>query len=137
MTKKNLLDIMLLLFLSSCVQDRVWDYKLKIKNESKRTIVIRCCEDSVLTDRNFTNIFYYDTAEINQNIIKPLWSKRDWEDVISFSYNKKLNIYFFDVDTLKKYDNMNEIVKNKLWIKVSSYSKEELEQKKWLVVFNE
>lgn len=123
--------------MTACVMDSAWDYRLQIKNASQRAITLRYCDDSIPLSKEFENISVYDISEIKPSDTKSIWNKRQWDKELTYSYNKKLNLYFFDIDTLKKYSDMDKIVKNKLWIKQMSVSKEELEKNNWVVVFKE
>lgn len=121
--------------LQSC-QDKVLDLRLKVKNESSKTIIFDVFHDSIPSLKYYINPQVYYEKAIRPDSIRAIKSY-GWEDELKFSHNGKVNLYFFDIDTLKKYGDMDTIVRNKLWIKQMSVSKEELEKNNWVVVFKE
>lgn len=133
--KLNSIYVLILLMLTTTACDRI-DNRLKIKNESLKTIVMVPSLDSII--KSYSHVDYYYLHQVKPQMTESHDCGLDkWDFYILRSYNKKLNLYFFDVDTLKKYSDMDKIVKNKLWIRQMSISKEELEKNNWVVVFKE
>jgi hypothetical protein len=129
--KSYLIAMVLIVF--SCTMDR-WDSSLQIRNKSKRTIVYLTTPDTVIN--RFNNVEFYLVEPILADSIKrATLFNNDWHHYIDNSYNKKLNIYFFDIDTLIKYMNMDYIVRHNLFIKKMEYSKAELEKRKFNIIF--
>ena len=123
----------MVLIVFSCTIDS-WDSSLQIRNKSKRTIVYLTTVDTVIN--RFNNVEYYLEEPILADSIKrATLFNNDWHHYIDISYNKKLNIYFFDIDTLKKYMNMDYIVRNNLFIKKMEITKVELEKRKFSITF--
>lgn len=111
------------------------DDKLKIKNESDKIIVVVTSTDSMAKTQNMVE--YYFENQIESNSEKSILRRGSWDVEILRSYNNKLNVYLYDVDTLKKYQDMKIITKNDLHIKRYSLSKEDLEQTNWRIIFKE
>ncbi len=135
-TSSNLLLLFFFLSGCKCGYESGWDYRLQIKNESTKAIIMRFSYDSVPSFIDFEDKTYY-VKEIKPDSVQSIWSKEKWDHRLTHSYNKKLNFYFFDNEILKKYSSIDSLLQNKLWIKEISLSKEELEQNNWLVVFKE
>ncbi len=111
------------------------DDKLKIKNESDKIIVVVTSTDSMAKTQNMVE--YYFENQIESNSEKSILRRGSWDVEILRSYNNKLNVYLYDVDTLKKYQDMKIITKNDLHIKRYSLSKEDLKQTNWRIIFKE
>ncbi len=111
------------------------DDKLKIKNESDKIIVVVTSTDSMAKTQNMVE--YYFENQIESNSEKSILRRGSWDVEILRSYNNKLNVYLYDVDTLKKYQDMKIITKNDLHIKRYSLSKEDLVQTNWRIIFKE
>lgn len=127
------LFLVMVIFVFSCVADS-WDASLQIRNSSKRTIVYLTTPDTVIN--GFNSVEYYLQEPIFAGSIKrATLFNNDWHHYIDISYNNKLNIYFFDIDTLKKYMNMNYIVRNNLYIRKMGITKAELEMRKFIITF--
>jgi hypothetical protein len=130
-TKSLLIVLVLIGF--SCTMDS-WDSSLQIRNKSKKAIVFVTSTDMVIN--RFNNVEYYLIEPIRPDSIKrATLFNNDWNHYIDNSYNKKLNIFFFDIDTLKKYMNMDYIVRNNLYNKKMEITKAELEKRKFIITF--
>jgi hypothetical protein len=129
---KSLL-IVLVFIVFSCTMDR-WDSSLQIRNKSNRTIVFVTSMDTVIY--RFNNVEWYLVEPIRPDSLKhATLFNNDWNHYIDNSYNKKLNIYFFDTDTLRKYMNMDTIVRKNIFIKKMEITKAELEKRKFIITF--
>jgi hypothetical protein len=130
-SKKHLL-MFLIPVLFSCGDS--WDSSLQILNRSKRTINYQTSDDSMIATFNHPDLYL-------QRCIPPDSIRRatiyyiTWNLYIDSSYNRKLNIWFFDTDTIKKYMDMDYIMKKKLFIKKMEISKSELVKRKYIITF--
>ena len=111
------------------------DDKLQVENKSQRTIIVESSTDSIL--KRYAKVEYYYLHQIKPNDIQSLICRGGWDRELLRSYNNKLNLYFFDVDTLKKYSNMDLIVYKNLCVKQVAISKEEIEKNNWKVVYSD
>ncbi|MGE5473168.1 MAG: hypothetical protein ACM3UU_02985 [Ignavibacteriales bacterium] len=115
------------------------DNRLNIKNNSENRISVEVCQDSTLTINDVNHIEYYlsnfiePDKEINESIVG---GKNEWDNFICSSTNKKLNIFFFNLDTLKKYNDFNIIISNKMY-QHYEFTKQELEQLNWQITYSE
>jgi hypothetical protein len=122
--KSNKLLLMLLIpVIFSCGDS--WDSSLQILNRSKRTINYQTSDDSVIASFNHPD-FYIERSIPPDSIKRATKFYVTWNLYIDSSYNRKLNIWFFDTDTIKKYMDMDYIMKKKLFIKKMEISKAEL-----------
>ncbi|MCX6304073.1 MAG: hypothetical protein NT040_03805 [Bacteroidetes bacterium] len=134
MKRQSLLVVMVFIAFS-CTTDS-WDSSLQIRNRSKRTIIYVTTTDTAIT--RFNTAEYYLGKPIPADSVKrATLFNNDWNHYIDVSYNKKLNIYFFDADTIKKYMNMDYIVGNNLFIKKMEITKTELEKRKFIINVNQ
>jgi hypothetical protein len=107
---------------------------LYVKNNSPYKIAVRNLPDTI-TDHSRLTIGYLVSITIKpgavRNMIMPIRSDAySWE--IKKSVNKKLNLFFFNVDTLLKYNDLNYVYTKKLYT-LYSFSEEELDSMNWIV----
>jgi hypothetical protein len=121
-----------LIILAGC--DVTWDSSIKIQNKSKRNIIYETSQDSVLKAINKVE-FYLERSIKPDSIERAVVFNWTWDEYIDSSFNKKLNIYFFDVDTLKKYMDMNYIITNKLFIQKKEFSMIEIKKNNRIITF--
>jgi hypothetical protein len=124
--------ILLLPIIVSCGDS--WDSSLQILNRSKKTISYHTSMDSMIVTFNHPE-FYIQRRIPPDSIRRATIYYLTWNLYIDSSYNSKLNIWFFDIDTIKKYMNMDYIMKNKLFIKKMEISKAELLKRKYTITF--
>lgn len=135
---KNIFYFFILFILLTTSCDYV-DNRLNIKNNSENRISVEVCQDSTLTINDVNHIEYYlsnfiePDKEINESIVG---GKNEWDNFICSSTNKKLNIFFFNLDTLKKYNDFNIIISNKMY-QHYEFTKQELEQLNWQITYSE
>jgi len=126
-----LVSIILSLLLMSCDYS---DSKLMIKNHSKKTIAIQSNIDTILNSAYLGKVPYYETIKItpNDSAYQFLPGKDAWKWEARNSKNKKLNIFIFDLDTLRKYNDMEFIRINKKY-KRYEFTEEELNKCNWTI----
>jgi hypothetical protein len=132
--KKRCFLTLFILFSTSC--DYV-DNRLQIRNNSPFPIAFEVCKDTILGKADVNNIEYYFSNYLNpgQEIKKSkIGSTKSWSYYIKNSTNQKLNIYFFNVDILKKYNSMDTIISLKLYHKYE-FTEQELEKAKWKIEY--
>ena len=143
MKNKNIfLFIVAICFFCGCYDVRT-NHQLSLTNKSDRKISILY---SNLSDKTLTenNVAYYTS---DWNIIKPdssndivkLGGKDAWHNYIDKNKTRKLFIYVFETDSLKKYDgiySMEDIVNKHKYLKLLCYSESDLNKINWQITFN-
>jgi hypothetical protein len=120
------------LVLNGCIYESV-DNRLEIVNQSDFVISVNGGGDN-----SFGDVGYYLTQKIEPQQSKRITSFNGWETEIKANTNKKLVIYVFSIDTLKKYMDqleVKEIVRLRKYNARYAYSKEQLDSLNWKVVF--
>jgi hypothetical protein len=113
------------LILTSC--DR-FDARLKIHNKSGKTIFVITSETE--NPSRYNGVEYYKLRNIPPDSSDTkLLINITWEDYINNSFNKKLNLYVFDLDTLLKYENIDSTLKHPIY--KFEIPLKELEEKDW------
>jgi hypothetical protein len=62
-------------------------------------------------------------------------SENGWPFLIQRSKNKRLNVFFINVDTIIKYQDWNHIRESKKYCR-KEYTLEELEKTKWIIEYH-
>jgi hypothetical protein len=138
---KFLFQIIILIttFLVAC--DPI-DSRLTIINETNRPLFyITTAQDSIeggTPFKKFIEASNIDSVWIDSDyFIKPKGKKRkmvmsDWEEIIRNNFNGKIYIFFFDADTLQKY-NWVEIKKNNNYFAKYGLTLIDLKKRDWKV----
>jgi hypothetical protein len=139
--KKSLIFLMVCSSLCGCY-DIMTNHQLSITNRSKQKISVLYSNfaDKILTENN---VAYY-TAD--WNVIKPdssgdiiqIGGKDAWHNYIAKNETRKLFIYIFSTDTLKKYGgffSMADIISQHKYLKLLTYSEKDLNKISWQITF--
>jgi hypothetical protein len=109
---------------SGCIMD-YFDRRVSVVNESPVRIVVEIVNDT--TERTANNIAYYQSHAIAPNdtsFIKRA-GKNAWLEYINKGKGKTLYVFFFDLDTLNKYEkggaDMSYLLGNKKYLKRLDY----------------
>jgi hypothetical protein len=135
MTTKCIFVLIILNCIISC--DPV-SSRLKIQNNSEIAIWAVYGTDTLCPSESTNSIQYFlDNQVLPKDVrsLKIIGGKNDWEYYIDRCINKKLNVFVFPIDTIKKYG-YSLSTKELKFIKRYSYSKNELDSIEWLIVFN-
>ena len=131
--KAILTELFLITTLFGCDYE---DNRLVITNSSTKPVAVAFSNDT--TELIMNPAEYYILTALNPNetrhFSKP-GSPDVWLYYVRTSNFKKLSIYFYDIDTLKKYLNMDYINQNKLFIDKIDYSEEELNKINWMIKY--
>jgi hypothetical protein len=123
--------IFLLVILASCVSDQ-FDNKLKIINNLNCDLYIIDYDTTSLNDYpNHVLNLDYDLIRKNSIGDKAVFN-RTWESCIKNAKNKKLNLFIIDAHTINAYSR-DHIIQNKMYLKVISYSLEEVRKLNWIL----
>lgn len=134
---KTRIILVILFFILAAVTCDYADNRLKIVNNSNKTIVVDFSADTLLEEMENKFIGYYLQNKIlpSDTIIRTMpGSMRGWELLIEHSKNDKLNMYVISFDTLNKYKDWNYIRTKSLYEKYE-YSLEELEISNWIIEY--
>lgn len=131
---KIVLACCLLISLYSC------DYtetRLKVKNNTNETIIFDYSSDTILRtdDTNRINTLKWDKIFPGELCVKKKFGDLTaWSGVIYKSKNKKLNVFIINYDTLLKYNDLDYIKNNKLFMRYE-YSEEYLNNNNWIITY--
>ncbi len=133
MLKIILIQIILLIVLAGC--DYV-DNRLVITNSSNNPIAVAFSNDT--TPPNTGKTEYYIATALKPNetrsFSKP-GNTEAWPLYAQMGNSKKISFYFYNIEILKKYSDMDYINKNRLFINKIDYSEEELNKIKWVIKY--
>jgi len=128
--------VLILFSVSTLLSCEYYDDRLIIKNQMKENIVIEYYSDS-FPDSTMTNKTAFYLSRLIQSGEEKregrLGNKNEWPLYINNSLNNSLNLFVFKEDTLKKYKEINTLIKNNLFI-YYQFSKKELEDREWVVI---
>ena len=77
----------------------------------------------------------YLDAAINPDTLRPIFIRAFWEEMIDYSHSKRLYLLFYDIDTIRKYKDMDYILKNEHYLYKRGYTKQELIDRNWIINF--
>ena len=129
-----------MIFLYSCGYDITNNYDLVLINKSPKEISLLYSNEISAQTQN--NVAYYlsgqsATPPDSSRIIYKTGGKDAWRNYIKEGKAKRLYLYIFETDTLKKYQNMysmSYLVSQRKFRKILDYSVNELEQNHWKIV---
>lgn len=136
--KKKFFIGVVIFSIASCVI-RYGDVRLQVYNSSQMNIYVQPDNDlSVLAphaDIGFQLDKYFIKSDSSIRMKKP-GGKHAWEDYINESPDKKLHLYIFSEDTLKKYTT-EQVIEGKKYLKRIDISVDELKAKDWKIVYSD
>lgn len=136
--KAKILLFVPLLF-TGCIMD-YYDRRLSIVNKSSAHIAVEIVNDT--TKRTENNIEYYQSNTIGPNNTSFITKsgKNAWLEYINEGKAKTLYVYFFDRDSLNKYQkggaDMSYLLGNKKYLKRLDYTLEELKRADWQIKYH-
>lgn len=132
---KNKLHIILLVlitvFIFSC---DYFDHRLKIINLTNKDIMIETFSDSIakISESNQTEYYLANIIKASKATNLTESGTNGWPFHIRRSKNQMLNLCVFSVDSLKKYQTINFLIKYKIYKKYSLTEKE-LMERDWVI----
>ena len=132
--------IALILFFVGCIMDYS-NSILSVQNKSQNAISVLYSNSSSPHTENNIAFYIADWEIISPDSMKNIYKngqKNVWHDYIGEGKDKKLYLYFFSVDSLKKYDgqySMDKLCAMQKYIQVSSYTEEQLKKINWKIVY--
>jgi len=124
--------IALLLLLSAC---DYYDHRLEIVNQTKGEITVETYSDTIpeFPGINKTKFYLDETVIPNDTLKLTEIGKNGWPFAISRSRNKKLNLVVYNIDSLRKYESIDTLIRKRIY-KRYEFSEKELQEKNWKVV---
>ncbi|MGN8068231.1 hypothetical protein [Mucilaginibacter sp. 22184] len=124
----------LLFVVLMCTGCEYFDSRLRVVNESPLTVSVYDINDTNSVTQN--NIEYYQSNVIHPKdtaaLTKP--GKNEWTNYIEGAPEKRLYLYFFDIDTLNRYQHkadMNYLIESKKYLKRVDFTLDQLNQMNW------
>ena len=120
------------LFFAACIYDP-GDKRLVIINKSNNNICVSWNKEPFpeYPSKNKTEFYFSNIIAINREVKLPE-TDANWPYFVQTSSNKKLNLFVFNVDSLKYYNSIDTLIKRKIY-KYFKFSEEELEKQDWKV----
>jgi hypothetical protein len=111
-----------------------YDGRLSVTNNTAKIICIETISDTEPNLNEFNSTEYYLNAPILPGSSKKLikTGRNIWEKEIQKSFNGKLNIIVFDIDSMLKYKSLEYLLDNKKYETVS-YSLSEIRKRDWKI----
>jgi hypothetical protein len=133
LTMKNFCSAitLFLVALSGC---DYYDSRLEIENKTGSAIAVEIYEDTVANVEESNRADFYLQNQIAPNGAKRLTKngKNGWPFVIVRSKNKRLNVGVYNVDSLKKYRDMEHLINNKMY-KWYEFTEAQLQAQNWKI----
>jgi hypothetical protein len=127
-----------ILFIGGCII-RYPDWRLIVKNETQLNIYVTPQNNTLEPEPPARLGFMlpeYLVEKGNSIKMKMTGGKHAWEDYINESPDKKLHLYIFSEDTLKKYTT-EQVIEGKKYLKRIDISVDELKAKDWKIVYSD
>jgi hypothetical protein len=127
----------LILLLSSSVIIQSCDFsdrRLKIVNKTGKPIALGIYSDTLPSypSLNKTEAYLDSQVSPGELYVPSMPERNGWEKIIYNSPNKKLNIFVFKIDSLKKYRSIDSLIRNRIYNKIS-ISEDSLQNNKWTI----
>jgi len=134
----KVLQILALLFLSSCIYES-FDSRLKVVNQTTGDFSLNYSISDTLPEYpsvNKTAYYLRDTVGRKDTMSVDEVNGKDWPFAIDGSKTKKLNLFIYSLDSIKKYKEIDTLLSRKIYKRLE-YSKEELEKSNWTVTIRD
>jgi hypothetical protein len=114
----------------------VHDDRLNVINLSAEKIALSTELDTIPEYPSVDKTEYYFRTTLRpQDSTKLLFEGRrmGWSFFISESVNNKLNLFVYNIDSLKKYQSIDTLIKNRLYTRYS-FAEKDLDRSNWEIV---
>lgn len=111
------------------------DYRLRLVNHTSYQFGVDYNFDTIPQYPSVINTdFYFDHPVKISDTIKMLEkSYKPWSQFFKRNKTNKLNLFIYNIDSLKKYDSIDTLIKRKIY-KNLKYSEQQLKKLNWIVV---
>jgi hypothetical protein len=118
-------------FVCSC---DYYDHRLEIVNKGGSEIVVETYLDEMpdFPSVNKTEFYLSHGVAPDDSVTLTKVGKNGWPFLIQRSKNKKLNLVIYSIDSLRKYQSIDTLIKKRIY-KRSEFSEDELEKMGWSV----
>jgi len=123
--------IILGLLFASCIYDPA-DSRARIVNQAAYEITLYYGLDTIPLDQNHTEFYLSNTVKSNDTVRLRAYNA-DWPSLVEESTNKKLNLFVYNVDSLKAYNDIDLMTARKKYTRYQ-YTLKELEEMNWIIV---
>lgn len=129
-------QFLLIALLASCAYDP-GDGRLEIINLTKHDIAVFWSPDTIpeYPSINDTEIYLRNQIMAGNAASQPA-DDGNWPKFVRNSFNNKLNLFIYNIDTLKAYNSIDTLIIKKLYRRLE-YSMEELDQLDWKIKVQE
>ena len=128
-----LLMFFLCVFLNSCDYN---DHRLWIEKDTNQSISFSTDQDTIPQLSNVNPTEYHFTNAVSpgesENFVKP-GSTKGWSYFIANSKNERLNLFVYDIDSLKKYQSIDTLIRRQIYTR-HSFTEQELDKMDWKIV---
>lgn len=113
----------------------VGDNRLKIINHTDYPFTIGYYTDTVpeYPSVNHTQVYIRDSINVSDTIEVVEHSRKPWPWFLERSKNKKLNLFIYNINDLKKYGSIDTLIKRRIYKRLQ-YNESELDSLKWVIV---
>jgi len=128
--------ILLISILLSCTYDPQ-DKRLLVANHTNSDIAIYWNSDTIpkYPSTNDTEVYLTDYGIKSQDSLWVPENNANWPKYVENSDNKKLNLFIYSVDSIKKYKSIDTINSRGIYKRLE-YSLDDLSKLNWRVVIN-
>jgi hypothetical protein len=129
---KYIVYLIMSALLTSCILEPSGDQRLKIINNTGCAISVHYDPSTVpkYPSINHTDIYIRDSVAKNDTLALSTYDLKPWPQVIQRG-NRKLNLFIYDVDSLKKYS-VDTLIKRKMYRRIQK-THNELEITNWVI----
>ncbi|MFM7858438.1 MAG: hypothetical protein ACKO96_42590 [Flammeovirgaceae bacterium] len=123
--------IVFMLLLGGC---DYYDQRLEIVNKVGSEVAVETYLDTSpdFPSVNKTEFYLSHSVAPNDSVTLTRVGKNGWPFLIQRSKNKKLNLVIYSIDSLRKYQSIDTLIKKGIY-KKSEFSEDELEKMGWSV----
>lgn len=126
------LFILIYMTFMSCM---MFDSRLEVHNMTSNSIVVEGFEDTIpdLNKTFFTRYYLLNIINKGERLnVSREEGVNSWPRLIKRSKNNKLNLFIFQVDSIKKYHEIDSLILKKIYTRYE-FTNEELEKNGWKV----
>lgn len=134
---KKYVFLLFVIFIAPIGSCDYYDNRLQVQNNSNEQITFEFSLDTVLDQGKNEDIKYLIRDGLSPGETKRQTrpgSTNAWPGFIEQSNNKKLNVFFINLDSLSKFNDWNYLREKKAFTR-KEYSLEELERINWIIEY--
>jgi len=127
-------SILVFFLLCGCSMELEGDDRLNVVNRTDYRLVCEYNIDSIPKSPSVINTdgFYDHPVNIDDSIKLVEYSLKPWPRFFERSKNKKLNLFIYNIDSLRAYKDIDTLIKRKIYKRLE-YSEQDLNRLNWTV----